>query len=54
MMIQRLQFELSILCEGSEGWRWSLEEVWSSPLLTVKVDPAAAYRRARMKGKVHG
>ena len=30
------------------------EVAWSSLLLTVKVDPAATYRRERMKGKVHG
>ena len=45
---------MNILCEGSKGWRWSLEVAWSSLLPTTKVDPAAVHRRARMKGKVHG
>ena len=31
-----------------------MEVAWSSLLPTVKFDLAAAYRRARMKGKVHG
>ena len=53
-IVKRLNELISVLCEDSEGWRWSLEVAWSSLLPTVKVDPAAAYRKARMRGKVHG
>ena len=38
--IKRLNEQISVLCEGSEGWRWYLEVAWSSLLPTVKVDPA--------------
>ena len=53
-IVKRLNEYISILSGGSEGWRWSLEVAWSSLLPTIKVDLAAAYRKARMKGKVHG